>query len=79
MNRKRVCNKKDRAGQARSMCDATHRGQTNAGERRFRNHTTRRALRQLARRAAEIAERCPAPKTRKRFARLAKFLQGGRQ
>lgn len=54
-------------------------GQTNAGERRFRNHTTRWALRQLAHRAAQIAERCPAPKTRKRFARLAKFLQGGRK
>jgi hypothetical protein len=62
-------NKKDRAGKARST------GQTDAGKRPYRNFTTRRALRQLAARAAENARRCERNETKRKFERIARFLE----
>jgi len=40
-----------------------------------RNLTTSRLLRQLARRAAEIAGRCERDETRRKFSKLARFLR----
>lgn len=50
-------------------------GQTDAGKHLYQNHTTRRALRQLARQAERRAHASAQLRTRGKFARLALFLK----
>ena len=67
-------NKIARAGEARATDGAkTRRGQASAV---FTRHfTTRDALRQLAVRAAQSARRCERETTKRKFERLARFLE----
>jgi len=56
----------------RARAGRNARGQANVSTRHF---TTRYFLRQLADRAAEIARRCERETTKRKFERLARFLE----
>jgi hypothetical protein len=65
-------NKKNAARVGAAQAGRNARGQANVSAR---NSTTRDFLRQLAARAAENARRCERNETKRKFERIARFLE----